>query len=91
MAHKRRSIPEDMKVVDCANCGCRLRGHDNPPEYRHLLHAIAGRINGRPHCSACLTPHPVTYRGAKSVEIVNQYYDELSPWQENAVKQLEDG
>jgi hypothetical protein len=44
---------------------------------------LAGRIMGRPYCETCLEPHILPARRGGPME-------EVSPWQEIAIRQLED-
>jgi hypothetical protein len=43
---------------------------------------IAGRVRSRPYCEKCLEPHPLPAGRAPRQE-------DMGPWQENAVRQLE--
>lgn len=56
--------PDDLKVCECARCGCELmapgqdalvrvlRSHLNGPS---LPAAVAARVAGRPYCAACVS------------------------------------
>ena len=77
---------DDVPMCNCAECQCELYGESargqialgpGSPEF------VAGRIYGRPYCSACLqVRRPPPGQGTK---------DDESPWGENAVRALEDG
>lgn len=82
-------IPDDVKVCNCADCGCllvaggyitwiidRIRSQLPTPEM--AFH----RVNGRPYCNGCMSVvRPPPCAASK---------DECSPWGENAVRALED-
>ena len=68
---------EEEKVCNCAGCGKELRTRSAHTE-------VKGRIKGRPYCGGCLEPrpiHPGTYGPL----------EDAGPWQENAIRHLEDG
>lgn len=71
-----------VKVCNCAECGQELRSFWLNGQ--RIGTTVAGRIKGRPYCLLCLTVHPPPpglVRGA----------EEPDPWQENAIRILEDG
>lgn len=79
---------DDVKLVNCAQCGCELLGESmhgivNPSECGRPF--VGGRINGRPYCNDCL--RVPTLRGWYS----GPQDEDWDPWQQNAVRQLEDG
>ena len=57
------SLPNDVKVCNCADCGRLLIGKQSEPWF--LAHydrtnldydpVVAGRISDRPYCGDCLT------------------------------------
>ena len=86
-------LPEDVKVCNCASCGCLLLGK-NMAAWRcrqkkevqeELPLVVYGHILGRPYCGPCLRakPRPTTggYEGSKDDD----------PGQQNALRTWEDG
>jgi hypothetical protein len=66
-----RTCGETVKFCNCAGCSKILQSDQ-----------IAGRIQGRPYCEACLEPRLVPAgRGAP--------LEDMGPWQENALRHLE--
>jgi hypothetical protein len=78
----------DWLMCNCAECEVGLLG-ESMKRFAVVREAVArpefvaGRINGRPYCLACLTVRqPATGRPAIGE-------DGDSPWQQNATRQLE--
>ena len=53
---------EDVRMCNCADCGCTLLGIQQPDSVQPLLADleartpyVAGRIKGRPYCERCLS------------------------------------
>jgi hypothetical protein len=86
--------PEDIRICECAECHCRIVGEASLVDFKSLPIAtqiqIADtvdyiRVNGRPYCKSC-------YGGIvrRSFNGVSGVLDDISPWQENAIGDLED-
>lgn len=80
-----------MKLVNCAECGREILGAsmfgwysklDNDEKRKYSI--VAGRILGRPYCNRCCETDLEFVNGIPDV------VEEPNPWQENAIRQLED-
>ena len=74
---------DDLLLVNCAQCGLEMLGET----HRYLakkrsLPAIAGRLNGRPFCCKCIAVRKPPNKAATRD-------DGPSPWQENAIRDME--
>ena len=100
--------PDDVGLCNCALCGCELLGErtrlllDDGVIRTHaeLPPDVAGRIMGRPYCSACLA-----HRNSDAADMLipqipgvgrgdggnSSWADDSSPWQENNIRIMEDG
>lgn len=82
-----RVDPDDIKMVNCADCGCELLGESNKlivfphEQLKELPGIVSGRILGRPYCKACLLTNRIR-TGTSSLPDDN-------PTQENAIRVLE--
>lgn len=81
----------DVKLCDCAECGKELLGSSmfcqlrelSDEQRQNLPSLVVGRIKGRPYCATCLNLCKLPPgRGTRE--------DDGGPWQQNAVRQLED-
>ena len=74
----------DLKVCNCQECGKLLQAPDQrgPLEQRHTC-------AGRPICSTCLRLHPHASSVGTPFATPFRDGDEASPWQENAIRDLE--
>lgn len=75
---------------DCAQCGEILlaKGTAEPHTQDETLSTLAGRIRGRPYCAECLK---VGTNGISGIRGGRSGSSEPSPWNENAVRAMEDG
>lgn len=82
----------ELRYCNCAECECLLLGDSHAPWYARLSAKEQGklpplvftRVKGRPYCITCgmrslPPPLPATRE------------DDGSPWQQNAVREMEDG
>lgn len=71
-----------IKACNCAECGVELRSvwRGGSP----IDTEVAGRIKGRPYCCSCLRPHRPPEKPARPD-------DGPGPWQDLAIRLLEDG
>lgn len=74
--------PDDVKMCNCAGCNIEIVGESMKDYARaSYLPCVEGRILGRPYCRRCLNfRQPPPGRGTT---------DGGSPWQENAVRDME--
>ena len=85
--------PDDVGLCNCASCRCELLGErtrlllDDGVIRTHaaLPPDVGGRIMDRPYCVPCLAVNKSPAGDNAS------WWSEPSPWQENAVRELEDG
>lgn len=78
-------VGDDARMCNCAECGRELLAKEDAwriKEGMRKMNVVAGRMHGRPYCHTCLTvrrppPSPATP-------------DDISPYQENAIRDLED-
>lgn len=83
----------DVKVQNCAECRRLCLGYSfrlwyfnlPPAEQRELPEPTAAIILGRPYCAACSAVRERTGGRAGPLE------EDGGPWQQNAVRALEDG
>jgi hypothetical protein len=96
---------DDLKLCNCAGCGCELAA----PGQADLLLALklthkgdpipvplAGRLDGRPYCSACLLPDRSETNTLNSLTPRQQSRGEQegdgdNPWLEKATRDLTEG
>jgi hypothetical protein len=81
----------EVKLCNCAKCGKNVLGESmrykvGVPEEFYKYDFVAGRIHGRPYCSACMYLREERIRQASKQRWTPR---EPDPWQENAVKFLE--
>jgi len=76
-------------MCNCAGCGAELLGESMLPMHDKIASMVVGervyvrgRVKGRPYCAACLE--------AKLIPPGRATPDEYNPWQENAVRAMED-
>lgn len=87
-------IPDNIKMVNCADCGVELLGDS----YRGKeldsalvgIEIVAGRINDRPYCSACLQVSPSGVSGICGGH-PGPHDDDIGSYRTIAVRSLEDG
>lgn len=81
---------EDVKLCNCAECGCELLGDSMRVWYfshsedkrKQLPQLVYLHLNGRPYCMGCSRKKPPPQRKGTR--------NDISPWQENAIRHLED-
>lgn len=81
--------PDDLLVCDCAQCGRELLARSMIPHFgpddRPPMPFVAGRLNGRPYCPGCFEPRVIPPGRPTPLD------DDGGPWQQNAVRDLEEG
>lgn len=91
--------PEEIKMCNCAGCHCELLGESmeswwhtlSPAQKKKLPRLVKGRILGRPYCTWCLEyRNPLTSASAGKVGARNMATEDDNPWQQNAVREMED-
>ena len=77
-------VEEAIAATYCLKCSEAVK-HCNCAGCGTLLSGdVAGRIMGRPYCETCLKP-PTVRRGSAPLR------EDTGPWQQNAIRHLEDG
>lgn len=82
---------DDVKLCNCAECGCELLGESmviwlgslTEKDQRELPGLVYCRVWGRPYCMECAERQSRTSLSATREE-------DGGPWQQNAVRALED-
>ncbi len=52
------SLPEDLKVMNCAGCGAFMTNGDPPAKFKSIVRRFGGKLDERPHCAPCLGKMP---------------------------------
>lgn len=85
----RKLTEDDVRVCDCAGCGCEMVSQDEclrvPAELIAGRVVVACRLAGRPYCSPCSEVKVIPCGRGDPGWLTND-----SPYQQNAIRHLED-
>ncbi len=81
----------NLKWVNCVECNSEVLGESMVGWYSKLSDSekakysiVVGRIHGRPYCNRCCATE------IDCIEGLPEVVEDSNPWQENAIRQLED-